>query len=212
MLHTFLGTGLEVGPGVLVPRAETELLGRTALSLIEDFAKPLVIDMCTGSGNVALAIAGMRTDAIVHGGDVTVECIDCARTNARRLGVEDRVHFEIGDMFGALDGYDLQGRTDLVVANPPYISSHKLETESAFLIESEPREAFDAGPYGISHHQRLIADAPAFLRPGGWLAMEFGMGQERQMKALFARARAFTDVGFHADAGGNPRVVVARRV
>lgn len=212
MLHSFMGTGLEVGPGVLVPRAETELLGRTVLALLEGIEQPVVIDMGTGSGNLALAVAAGHPGVRVYGGDITAEPIACARQNAERLSLSERARFEQGDLFAALDAYDLTGKADLVMMNPPYISTHKLETESAFLLETEPREAFDAGPYGISLHQRLIAESQPYLRDGGILAFEFGLGQERQIKVLLTRSRAFSEPQFHNNEAGNPRVAVVRKL
>jgi release factor glutamine methyltransferase len=99
----------------------------------------------------------------------------------------------------------------MVVANPPYISTARLAKDRATLLEREPIEAFDGGPYGISVHQRLVRDAVAVLRPGGWLLFEIGLGQERQVKLLFDRAKSYTGVEFVADAEGRPRVAVARR-
>lgn len=212
MLHTFMGTDIEVGPGVLVPRVETELLGRTVLATLAGSTGPIVVDMCCGSGNLAIAVGVERPDAQVYGGDVSIEPIDWARRNVDRLGLSERVRFERGDMFSALAAYELEGKVDLVMANPPYISTHKLETESAHLLENEPREAFDAGPYGISLHQRLIAESQSFLKRSGWLACEFGVGQERQMKVIFARSRAFSEPQFFNDDEGRPRVVLARKL
>jgi release factor glutamine methyltransferase len=205
-----MSADFEVGPGVLVPRAETELLGRTALELIEQRPEPLVIDMCCGSGNVGLGILAQRRDIRLYGADLTPEAIGWARRNAERLDPGGRSIYAQGDLFAALDAYDLAGRADIVAANPPYISSHKLETDSAYLLDSEPREAFDAGPYGIAIHQRLIAEAPTYLVAGGWLAFEFGAGQERQVKALFSRSRAYRELSFRTDANGVPRVAIAQ--
>lgn len=212
MLHTFMSIELELAPGVLVPRAETELLGRAALEkLAEGPANPVVVDMCCGSGNLALAIAHEAPSARVYASDLTDETVALARRNTARLGLSDRVHVAQGDMFGGLAGHWLDGTVDLIVCNPPYISTAKLETDSAHLLEAEPREAFDAGPYGIALHQRLIAEAPAFLKPSGWLAFEFGAGQDRQVKFLLARAKAYDEPTFLTDADGLPRVAVARR-
>lgn len=211
MLHTFMTIELELAPGVLVPRAETELLGRAALEkLAEGPATPVAVDMCCGSGNLALGIAA-ASNARVYASDLTDETVALARRNTARLGLGDRVHVAQGDMFGGLAGHSLEGAVDLIVCNPPYISTAKLETESAYLLDAEPREAFDAGPYGIALHQRLIAEAPAFLKPGGWLAFEFGAGQDRQVKLLLARAKAYDEPTFLADATGLPRVAVTRR-
>lgn len=213
MLHTFMNVELELAPGVLVPRAETELLGRTALDLLaKGPAGPTVIDMCCGSGNLGLALASALPAARLYASDLTDETVALARRNVARLGLAERVHVGQGDMFAGLAGLGLEGEVDVVVCNPPYISTGKLETDSAHLLESEPREAFDAGPYGISIHQRLIAEAPAFLKSGGWLAFEFGAGQDRQAKVLLTRARAYDAIEMIADDTGARRVAIARKI
>lgn len=208
-----MGVELELAPGVLVPRQETELLGERAVSALRAMGgEPLVVDMCCGSGNLALAIAATLPSARVWGADLTNDTVALARRNARRLGLGERVDIRQGDLFGALAGQGLEGRVDMVVCNPPYISTTRLEGESAHLLENEPREAFDGGPYGISIHQRLVREAPAFLRPGGWLMFEFGEGQHRQVAALVARIRAYEPVTFAEDGQGRPRVAIARRL
>jgi release factor glutamine methyltransferase len=114
-----------------------------------------------------------------------------------------------GDLFSALKG--LEGTIDLVVCNPPYISQAKLAGERAVLLESEPREAFDGGPYGLSIHQRVVREALPFLKPGGSLLFEIGLGQERQVKMLFERTRAYEDIRMVANAAGEVRVVAGRK-
>jgi len=203
---------IETGPGVLVPRDETELLGYAALELIAGVEKPAVIDMCCGSGNLGLAIAAARPAARVVGSDLMGEAVVTARANVTRLGLEARVEIVQGDMFGGLAGRGFEGAVDLIVCNPPYISTAKLETDSAYLLESEPREAFDAGPYGIAIHLRLIAEAIPFLRPGGWIAFEFGAGQARQAKALLARYRAYGMARLLENAEAIPRVAIASKL
>ncbi len=97
---------------------------------------------------------------------------------------------------------------DLVVMNPPYIPSHVLEATLANLLEHEPRAAFDGGPYGISILTRLLQESPAFLRPGGHLLFEFGLGQAGLVEALVERNRVYSDLRFAGDAQGHPRVAV----
>lgn len=215
-LHRFMGVDLELAPGVLVPREETELLGRTALRLIEGLpdypAGDLrVIDMCCGSGNLALAIATHVPKARLFACDLTDETVNLAKRNAERCGFSDRITVIQGDLFGGLAGRDLEGKIDLIVCNPPYISTQRLEGDSAQLLDNEPREAFDGGPYGISIHQRLVRDALAFLKPGGWLAFEFGEGQHRQAAALLARARGYEPAAFAEDAAGLPRAAYVQK-
>lgn len=208
-LYPFLSISVAAGPGVLAPREETELLGRTGLACIENLTAPLVIDLCCGAGNLGLAIAASRSDARVFLSDLTNETVAQTRQNALRLGLAERVQVGQGDMF---DGIVTPGgeKADLIVCNPPYISTGKLAGESAFLLDKEPREAFDAGAYGIAIHQRLIAEAPPFLKPGGWLAFEFGNGQDRQVDLLVKRSGAYEALQFARDAAGMPRVAYVR--
>jgi len=204
----FMDVELLVERGVLVPRAETELLGLEALQLVEDGAR--LIDMCCGSGNLACALASRLPRARVWASDLTDSCVSLARKNAHYTGVASRVTVVQGDLFSELKG--LEGTIDLVVCNPPYISQAKLAGERAALLENEPREAFDGGPYGLSIHQRVVKEALPFLKPSGWLLFEIGLGQDRQVKMLFERTRAYQDLRTVANAAGEIRVVGARKI
>lgn len=208
----FMGVRLEMFDDVLNPRKETELLGGAAIEILRDTHAPaVVIDMCCGSGNLAMAIATAIPAAHVWAADLTDSTVTLARHNARRLGLAPRVAVRQGDLFAALDGDGLEGRVDMIVCNPPYISSHRLDGDSAHLLDAEPRAAFDGGPYGMSIHQRVIRDAATFLKPGGWLLFEFGKGQDRQTATLIARARAYEPPRFALDDEGTPRVAIVRR-
>jgi release factor glutamine methyltransferase len=204
----FMDVELLVEPGVLLPRAETELLGTTALELLP--ANSRVIDMCCGSGNLACAIASRRPDVRIWASDLTDACVSLARKNAAHLGAAERVTVVQGDLFSALQ--DLEGTIDLVVCNPPYISRAKLAGERAVLLANEPREAFDGGPYGLSIHQRVVREALPFLKPGGWLLFEIGLGQARQVRLLFERTRAYEDLRTVANAAGEARVIAGRKI
>ncbi|MHC1550432.1 N5-glutamine methyltransferase family protein [Phyllobacterium sp. K27] len=209
-LHSFLGVELEIATGVLMPRQETELLGRTVIDMLAGMGSPLVIDMCCGSGNLGLAIAGAVASAKVMCADLTDETVSAARHNAMRLGLSDRVEIYQGDLLGAFDGKDLAGKVDLVVCNPPYISAKRLHEALAHLLVDEPREAFDGGPFGISILQRLVRDSVAVLRSGGSLAFEFGEGQHQQVAHLLSRSGAYEQISFVDNEAGVPRVAVAR--
>jgi len=207
----FMGLDLETGPSVLVPRQETELLAKTALGLLDELGPSAtrVIDMCCGSGNLACALAHSRPDLRVWASDLTDACVELARRNVARLGLDGRIEVRQGDLFASLGDV---GRVDLVVCNPPYISTGRLAKDSAHLLENEPREAFDGGPYGLSIHQRVVREAPEFLPPGGFLAFEIGQGQERQLELLFARTRAYEAPRMFRDAAGAVRVVAAKLI
>ena len=209
--QTFLGLDLLCGPGALVPRPETELLGRTAIEKVQAAgAAPRVIDVCCGAGNLGCAIATLVPGARVWATDLTDGCVGWARRNVNHLQLGDRLTVRQGDLFAGLAADGLEGSIDVIVCNPPYISSGRLATDRASLLDNEPREAFDGGPYGLTIHQRVLKEALPFLKPGGWLLFEIGMGQDRQIALLFQRARAYDEIGLVQNAAGTPRVAVGR--
>lgn len=212
----FMGLELLAAAGALVAREETSLLGHAAVEVVrrrrERHGPQVAVDMCCGSGNLGLAIAHHVEETVVHASDLTDGTVSLARRNVVHVGLERRVHVHQGDLFEPLHAVDgLAGRVDVVVCNPPYISTKKLETERSALLEREPREAFDGGPYGIAIHQRVVKDALVFLKPGGVLLFEVGLGQAKQVTILFNRARVYDEVQTRADAAGEVRVVYATR-
>lgn len=210
---TFMGVELIAAEGALAPREETELLGYTALDMLKSSASGnvRVIDMCCGSGNLACAIAHHLPNAQVWACDLTDGCISVTRSNVKHVGVADRIVVAQGDLFEGLKGMGLESTIDAVVCNPPYISQGKLSTERAELLEYEPREAFDGGPYGLNIQQRVVKDALPMLRPGGVLLFEIGLGQERQVKMLLERAKAYDDIRLITNGAGEVRVISARK-
>jgi len=211
---SFMGVELMTVPGALVPRAETELLGQTAVGTLGDDSaarEVRVIDMCCGSGNLACAIAISKPTARVWACDLTDGAVAVARMNVAHHGLEPRVVVRQGDLFGPLLESGLENTIDLVVCNPPYISTGKLTKESSALVVHEPLEAFDGGPYGLSIFQRVIRESLAFLKPYGFLLFEIGVGQERQVSALFDRAGEYDRAIQVPDSQGQIRVVGARK-
>jgi release factor glutamine methyltransferase len=212
--YRFMGLDLVVPPDVLKPRPETELLARNAIEHLNHHVssrEPWVIDMCCGSGNLAVSIAVQVASCRLWASDLTEAAIAAAIKNVERHQLSSRLEVMTGDLFEAFAGRGFEGKVDLVVCNPPYISSSRLDGPSAGLLSQEPREAFDGGPFGLSIHQRVIREAAGFLAPGGILMCEFGEGQERQVAALFQRTKAYQPVEFVCDAAGVPRVAVGRR-
>jgi release factor glutamine methyltransferase len=208
----FMGLGFRVTPGTLVPRPETELVTEAALRELDGGAAPAknAIDMCCGVGNIGVVLAARRPGLRVWLSDLTEACVHAAEMNISSHGLSDRVTVKRGDLFEPLRGMGLEGSIDLITCNPPYISTSRLAGERANLLRCEPREAFDAGPYGVTIHQRVIKDAPQFLRPGGCLAFEFGVGQAGQMRMLFLRSGRYRDIQMIKDAAGQERAVLAR--
>jgi release factor glutamine methyltransferase len=206
----FMGMEMLVGPGALVPRPETELLGSTAVEVLQQMNLPVprVIDMCCGAGNLACAIAHQVPTARVWASDLTDGCVAVARRNVAHHGLADRVSIHQGDLFEALATLVPQGSIDVVVCNPPYISEKRLEGDRSHLVALEPREAFAAGPYGIAIHMRVVKDALRYLRPGGALLFEVGLGQDRQVASLFERNRGYDNIRAVTNRAGEPRVVL----
>jgi release factor glutamine methyltransferase len=201
--HEFL-----VSPAVLVPRPETELLVEASLELLQGVEEPVVVDVGTGSGCIALSIAAEREDALVRATDVSEAALGVARENARRLGLERRVTFHLGDLLEPLSG--LEGRVDLVVCNPPYVGPAELAALAPEVREHEPVEALSGGEDGLSAHRRLLPAAAAMLRPGGSIVLELGRGQAAAVCALAGGAGLAVTRRLR-DLQGIERVLVARR-
>jgi release factor glutamine methyltransferase len=212
---SFLGCELLTASDCLVPRRETETLGHAAIELLKSASvdSPRCIDMCCGAGNLACAIAYHVPKAHVWASDLTEGCVRLARANVSHLGLGERVDVFQGNLFSALEGMGLQGTVDLVVCNPPYISTARLGNERARLLAREPREAFDGGPYGLSIHQLVLKEAPAYLRPGGWVGFEIGVGQQRQLELLIQRSLGvYGPARWECDNSSRPRAALLQRM
>jgi release factor glutamine methyltransferase len=210
--QSFLGLEMLAGPEALVPRKETELLARSALALVagQEARSLEIVDVCTGSGNVALALAHQIPQARVHAADLSDAAISLARKNCTHLGLDQRVTFHCGDLLGPFDSPEFLGRVHLLTCNPPYINSGKVERMPAEISGHEPRLAFDGGALGIGILMRLIKDAPRFLREGGWVAFEVGLGQGPALVKRMQASPAYRQVRSATDESGAIRVVMAQ--
>lgn len=192
---------LEVREGVFIPRPETELLVDHALQTIAGVAEPRVVDVGTGTGAIALAIASERPDARVIAVDRSPEALSLARDNARRLGLD--VDVRAGDLLDDL-GPEFDGTVDLVVSNPPYVRPEHYGA----LPEEVRRDPYEALIGGIDVMRRIAAGAQRLLRPGRALALEIGDDQLDEVRDVLAGWR---DVTGFPDLVGRERIVVARR-
>ncbi|MDH5538050.1 MAG: peptide chain release factor N(5)-glutamine methyltransferase [Rhizobacter sp.] len=210
----FMGLEMLAGKEALIPRRETELLGGAALDLLRAIAGSAagatVIDVCTGSGNLALALAHHVPQARVFAADLSAEAVTLARRNAAHLGLEGRVEFRVGDLLGPFDEPAFHAQVQLLICNPPYISSKKIEVMAGEISGFEPRLAFDGGPLGIAILNRILREAPRFLAPGGWLAIEVGLGQAGATLKRLLGSGAYRSARALDNALGEPRAVIAQ--
>jgi len=197
----FWGLPFYVDANVLVPRPDTETVIEVARGLRADRAAPCrVLDLCTGSGAIAVALAKELPAATVIATDVSPAAAAIARRNAERNKLADRVEVRVGDLFAPVAGE----RFDVITANPPYIASAVIPTLSAE-VRGEPVLALDGGPDGLAFYDRICAAARDHLVPGGALVVEHGYDQAEAVRARFERA-GFTGVTLVHDLGKNPRV------
>jgi len=199
----FHGLEFLVSPDVLIPRHDTETLVASALARMPS-AKS-VLDIGTGSGCIAVILASLLPDARVTASDISPAALDVARRNAALNRVT--IEFLHGSLLEPVAGR----RFDLIVSNPPYIPTADIAGLEPEVRDGDPRGALDGGEDGLDFYRALIPQAPAHLYPGGWLLLEIGIGQGRDVAELFREAAGYDDVVFSRDPGGIERVVGARR-
>jgi release factor glutamine methyltransferase len=208
----FCGLEFEVNQAVLIPRPETELLVESVAHRIPLERQATIVDVCTGSGCIAVAIARVRPRARVIATDLSVPSLDVARQNATRHEVCERITWLEGDLLGPLAEQELEGRIDVIVSNPPYIAEAEWATLQPEVRLFEPRGALVAGPQGTELHERLLKEAGQYLAPGGALIMEIGAGQTRAMRRIVDQISGYRLHQLVSDAAGLERVVVVERV
>jgi release factor glutamine methyltransferase len=171
----FFSLSFEVTPAVLIPRPESEFVVLECLRLTRQLPEPRILDIGTGSGNIAVAVAHQRKKAQVTTIDLSVEALVVAARNAARHGVADRIRFLQGDLCGSLDATE---RFEFIVSNPPYIASEEIDQLPPGVLNYEPHLALDGGPGGFAVFDRLVVQAKNYLVPGGSLIVEIGAPQE----------------------------------
>ena len=206
----FCGLVLAVGPGVFIPRPETEELVSRALALGPSEAGT-VLDLCAGSGAIACALAVRRPGWTVWAVEQAASAAACARANVQRLGLDGRVRVLDGDLFAPLAGRVPAGGVDLVVANPPYLAAPLLRVLPVEVHDWEPRGAIDGGADGLVVIRRLVGEAPAWLRSGGVALVEIGHEHGPATAALAGADPRYAEVVVRRDFLGRERVLEGRR-
>ena len=213
--QSFMDIELLSDKRALIPRKETEILGQKALDLSLSIAlgknQIKVIDVCCGAGNLGLALAYYNSNAVVYATDLSNEAVDLTQDNIKFIELSDRVYAFQGDLFEAFEKEEYYKSIDLIVCNPPYISSAKVQKMTSEISENEPLLAFDGGMLGTKIILKLISEAPKFLKKAGWLIFEIGLGQGQFILQLCERSNFYDKVESVSDVSGNIRVILARK-
>jgi len=207
----FWGLPFKVTPDVLIPRPETEFVVEAALKAVSMTIAPVIIDVCTGSGCIAISLAKELLNAQVFATDRSELALGIARENARMNLVADRIRFLSGNLFAPCEELDLHGKVDVITANPPYIPMGDLAALQPEVRDFEPEMALIAGPQGTEIGTAIIEQAPAFLKKGGALIMEMGMGQTADLCAVVNDTGNYRTLELVKDLAGIERVLVARK-
>ena len=224
----FWGLPFKVTKDVLIPRPETEVLVEEAVKTVRsqesevrsqntkihysELRTPdskLILDLCTGSGCIAISLAKEIPNSRVFAVDISEKALDVARENAERYDVADRITFLNGDLFEPLNGLNI--KADIIVSNPPYISKKMFQELQPEVKNYEPVTALYGGGDGLDFYRRIISETPAYLNAGGYLMLEMGYGQAEKIKRLIEQGDAFKDISVIKDFAGIERIIKARR-
>ena len=199
---------LEVNSAVLIPRPDTEILVEEALNICRkiDYPEMKIIDIGTGSGAIAIALAKEMPQAQVVATDISAAALRVARKNALNLGLENQIDFRRSDLFDSVDDF-----FDIIVCNPPYISVGEYEKLPAGVKAFEPREALWAGERGTEFYEKLVYQAGNNFKKNGWLLLEIGATQEKSVRKIIEDSGIYDNIGIRRDYASLPRVIRARR-
>lgn len=206
----FYSRSFKVTPDVLIPRPETELLVEKLVQPARGMSEPVIVDLCTGSGCIAVTAAAELPGARVYATDVSGPALAVAGKNAAAHGVGAGVSFLQGDLFEPLEGAGLEGRVDFLVSNPPYVSEAEMAGLMPEVRDYEPHQALYGGPDGLAIVRRIAGGAGRFLAPDGCLMMEIGAGQAEAVRQIVSERLACTELEFVPDLQKIPRILVAR--
>lgn len=213
--QSFMGIEFKADERALIPRKETEILGKKALELSHIVTNSKVtanvFDVCCGAGNLGISIACLNPKCKVYASDISDEAVALAQENIGFLNQNECVKVIQSDLFMGFESDKFYGKIDLIVCNPPYISSAKVVKMNPEISSNEPVLAFDGGMLGVKIIQKLIAESPRFLAPQGWIVFEVGAGQGDFVIKILQKILIFQNIDSVSDNSGNIRVVSAQK-
>jgi len=211
----FWSIDLKVDSRVLIPRPETELLIEQSLPILSEISlkrNPVVLEIGTGSGAIAIALAKEAKNLFLMATDISRDALILAKENAKSTGVLERIKFVAGDLFSPFHPTKGRAPFDLILSNPPYIIRRKISTLAEEVKDYEPRIALDGGEDGLAFYRCIIPEASFYLREGGWLLLEVALGQSGSVSEMIEKEGNFLGPQCIPDLSGIGRVVKAQKV
>lgn len=202
--QSFMGEEFKVADDVLIPRPETELLVEKAIDALKPLNKPVVLDLCTGSGIIGITIANNVSSAKVFASDISEKAIELAKENAKRL--KAKIIIKQGDLFAPFLSGLIKTKFDMIISNPPYICSADIDTLQAEVRDYEPHLALDGGTDGLDFYRRIFDKAARCLTKNGVIFMEIGDRQGEALKELAEKAGEYKDIAIFKDYAGLDRI------
>lgn len=197
----FMGTNFKVNEHVLIPQPDTEILVEKTIEVAKTYQQPKILDMCTGSGAIAVSLSNHLSQAEISASDISEKALDIAMLNDR----DNKINFIHSDLFESI-----KEKFDIIVSNPPYIKTKTIQTLSKE-VQNEPHIALDGGEDGLYFYKVIIANAYNYLEKNGYLCLEIGEDQKQQVIDLINKGKNYYDIKTYKDLGENDRVIVCRK-
>lgn len=212
----FMGISFKVNENVLIPRPDTEILVEETIELANDMQKGLasleILDLCCGSGAIAVSLAYYLNKAKLTASDISAHALIIAKDNARDYKLTNKIKFVHGDLFEPFKSKGFwKVQFDIIVSNPPYIKSLEIQMLQREILQNEPLLALDGGESGLDFYAKIIEKAPGFLKKNGYLILEIGYDQKDAVFALLKATGKFKEYKVEKDLAGHERVVVAKK-
>ena len=196
---TFMGSVLKCTPSTLIPRKYSGVLVKTALKFLKpkNSNRSIIFDIGTGTGNIAISLAKNNKNLEIYASEISDQAYIVAKYNIYSYNLQDDIELLKGDFFEPFKEKNLDNKADMILCNPPYIPTKKIDTLPKEVINYEPHLALNAGHYGIDYFLKLIKFSPYYLKKGGYLIFEFGLNQDKMVKKLLEKNEYFNDICFH---------------
>jgi release factor-specific protein-(glutamine-N5) methyltransferase len=207
-----MGLELFVTEGVLIPRADTEIAVQKVIELAKGIEKPNIIDMCTGSGAIAVSLAKNIPEARLWAVDIDHIAIECCIANVKRFGLESRISVVKSDLFENIREDGLKGNIDIIVSNPPYIETAVIHELGINVRDYEPHLALDGGRDGLVYYRRIVQESAYLIKPKGILAFEIGYDQGDKVKNIMEESGYYDGLKLEKDLSGFDRCIWGHRI